>query len=78
MRLHYIQHVPFENPGSILEWARRKGMTITSTFMFENQNLPALDEFDMLAVMGGPMGVGDKLPFQEKEFVFVEKAVAGG
>ncbi|WP_170932590.1 hypothetical protein [Desulfosporosinus sp. FKB] len=25
MRFHYLQHVPFENPGSILGWAKKKG-----------------------------------------------------
>jgi hypothetical protein len=25
MKIHYLQHVPFENPGIILDWAEKNG-----------------------------------------------------
>lgn len=58
-RLHYIQHVPFETPGSIVDWANTSGVSLSSTRTFENEPMPDPDTFDILVVMGGPMGVHD-------------------
>ena len=55
MRAHYLQHVPFEGPGSIESWLRTAGYAITHTRLFESAELPDRDAFDLLVVMGGPM-----------------------
>ncbi len=60
MRIHYFQHVPFENPASILSWATARKAALSSTHWFDNNpQMPSLDAFDHLVVMGGPMGVYD-------------------
>lgn len=59
MIIHYLQHVPFEGPGSIESWAINNGHTLTSTRLYAGEQLPALDRFDLLVVMGGPMSVHD-------------------
>ncbi|MBN1120660.1 MAG: gamma-glutamyl-gamma-aminobutyrate hydrolase family protein [Anaerolineae bacterium] len=60
MRIHALQHVPFENIGSIADWADRKGHPVTTTHLYAGDPLPVLDTFDWLIVMGGPMGVYDE------------------
>ncbi len=79
-RLHYIQHVPFETPGSILDWATTAGVTLTSTRMFKDEPLPRLESLDCIVVMGGPMGVNDITRFKwlKAEKNFIETAVKIG
>jgi GMP synthase-like glutamine amidotransferase len=73
MRLHYLQHVPFEDLANIEDWAKARGHKITKTMLFDGQELPAMDQFDWLMIMGGPMNVYEEgkyswLP-REKEFI---------
>ena len=75
MRIHYLQHVPFENPGTILAWAQNNSYPVTCTRLYENPFLPDAAEFDWLVVMGGPMNIyeEEKYPWLagEKEFIRV-------
>ena len=79
MRLHYLQHVHFESPGYILEWAEAQGADITSTHFYQDDYaLPTIDDFDFLVVMGGPMGVydGDEYPWIKEEKQFIADVIA--
>lgn len=80
MRLHYLQHVPFENPGSILTWAKEQDFTVTSTLLFNDEDLPSQSEYDWLVVMGGPMNIYDEknYPWLSKEKSFIQDAVESG
>jgi len=73
MRIHYLQHVPFENPGSILEWAKANQGIVTSTQLYNNETLPGVNEFDWLVVMGGPMNIYEEAQYPwlkaEKELI---------
>lgn len=73
MRVHFIQHVSFENPGNLLHWAKEENHTVTFTIMEEDPALPNLEAFDMLVIMGGPMGVYEEDIYDwlkpEKEFI---------
>jgi GMP synthase-like glutamine amidotransferase len=73
MRLHYLQHVPFEDPANILVWAKGRGLSISGTRLFSGESLPRMDEFDWLVIMGGPMNIyeEDLYPWlaYEKEFI---------
>ncbi|HWB24206.1 MAG TPA: type 1 glutamine amidotransferase [Chitinophagaceae bacterium] len=57
MHIHFIQHVPFEYPGSILDWAAEKRHTTAFTKVFDGDAFPVPGQFDMLVILGGPMGV---------------------
>ena len=46
MRIHYLQHVPFEGLGSIATWADTRGHSITRTRLFRQEPLPDPSEFD--------------------------------
>jgi len=60
MRIHCLQHVPFEGPAAIGDWAHERGHKLTITRLDRGQHLPAIGTFDWLLVMGGPMGVADR------------------
>jgi GMP synthase (glutamine-hydrolysing) len=57
MRLHYLQHISFEDPSHIAVWAGQKGFSVTGTHLYKNPRFPLIDSFDILVVMGGPMNV---------------------
>ncbi len=63
MRLHYLQHVPFEGLANIEHWARENGWEISATRLYRLEKLPTPDDFDWLVVMGGPMNI-----YEEKEY----------
>lgn len=60
MRVHTLQHVPFEGLGNIAPWLDARGAELRTTQLFAGEQPPAIDEFDWLIVMGGPMGVHDE------------------
>jgi len=78
MKLHYLQHVPFEGLGIIEEWAIARGAAITVTQLFHNEPLPEIGAFDWLVVMGGPMGIYDHAehPWLVAEKEFIQQAIA--
>lgn len=80
MRLHYLQHAPFENPGSILTWAMKNGHGLTNTQLYQNDPFPEQQDFDWLVVMGGPMNIYDEenYPWLAEEKVFIKEAIASG
>jgi len=78
MRLHYLQHVPFEDLENIKVWAERKDHSISRTLLFNDERLPDADDFNWLIVMGGPMNIyeDDKYHWLIEEKKFIEKAIA--
>ncbi len=80
MKIHYLQHVPFEDPGSILAWAKENGYTMTATRFYEKETPPPPSSFDWLIVMGGPMNVyeEEKYPWLAAEKRFIAEAIDSG
>jgi GMP synthase-like glutamine amidotransferase len=80
MRMHCIQHVPYEDMAGIETWAKSKGHSTGRTLLFKGEELPLLGSFDWLVVMGGPMSAGDeaKYPWLKAEKRFIRSAVATG
>lgn len=60
IRIHFFQHVPYENPGYILDWCKENNIKVTFTRFYENESVPEPDSYDCLIVMGGPMGAYDE------------------
>ncbi len=73
MRIHYLQHVPFEDLANIEAWAKKRGHDVSGTMLFQDEPLPALEEFDWLIIMGGPMNIYEHYRYpwivREKEFI---------
>ncbi len=61
MRIHWLQHVPFEGLGSIAGWAADSGCPVAGSRLFAGDRLPPMDSFDLLVVMGGPMSANDEM-----------------
>ena len=80
MRIHSLQHVPFEDIGSLLQDVQTQGHTLTTTHWYNGDSTPALDSFDVLIVMGGPMGVYDDdiYPWLPAEKELIANAIAAG
>ncbi len=81
LRLHYLQHVPFEGLGGIRPWAESRGAALTITrFHHDHQPLPALEAFDLLVIMGGPMRTHetDRYPWLAREKTFIRESIAAG
>lgn len=78
MRIHYLQHEPFEGLGSMEAWFRAHGATITASHVYRGDPLPELGDFDWLVMMGGGMSVNDEaeLPWLAPEKAFVRRAIA--
>ncbi|GAF05092.1 type 1 glutamine amidotransferase [Saccharicrinis fermentans] len=77
MNIHWIQHVPFEGLGNIKEWASTNNHSLSCTQQFNNDTLPKLNEFDLLIVMGGPMGVYDTKDYHwlTEELTLIKSAI---
>jgi GMP synthase-like glutamine amidotransferase len=79
-RIHFIQHVPFEELGYIHTWLSEGKYQLTSTKVWEDSHFPDMATFDGLIVMGGPMGAyeEDLYPWLKDEKAFIANAIQGG
>jgi GMP synthase-like glutamine amidotransferase len=68
----------FEDLARIEDWAKDRGHGISRTPLFDGQELPGLDEFDWLVIMGGPMNIyeEDKYPWLAREKRFIWDSIA--
>lgn len=80
MRMAVLQHVPFEGPAGIADWAELRGVDVAVTHLYRGMTLPKLSDFDMLTIMGGPMSVNDQatIPWLAPEVALVRDAIASG
>ena len=80
MRIHYLQHVPFEGPANIALWAAERGHAVTGTRLFRGDPLPDVDCMDLLVVLGGPMNVDqhDGYPWLLEEKRLIGQAIDCG
>jgi GMP synthase-like glutamine amidotransferase len=80
MKTHILQHVHFEDIGSIQPWMENQQAEITYTRFFRNDCLPELKGLDLVIAMGGPMSVNDEgsFPWLRPEKQFIHNAVKRG
>jgi len=80
MKIYVLQHSALNTLGSIEEYARTKNYPLESTRFYKTTNPPALDSFDLLIIMGGPMGIYDyeENPWLRDEKAFIKKAIDSG
>ncbi|MEW6261934.1 MAG: type 1 glutamine amidotransferase [Thermodesulfobacteriota bacterium] len=80
MKAHVLQHVPFEDIGSMAWWLKDQGADLSYTRFFENPALPKVNGLDLIIVMGGPMSVNDELtlPWLGPEKQFIREAIGQG
>lgn len=80
MHIHYFQHDHFEDLGYIGDWAASRNFTTSVTRFDLNPELPSIDSFDWLVVLGGKMGVNDsgEFPWIADEIEFIKKVIQSG
>ena len=80
MRIHSLQHVPFEDIGSMTEDFSQRGYPVTTTHWYRGDKAPDLHSFDALIVMGGPMGIYDEAiyPWLADEKLLIKQAIDEG
>jgi GMP synthase-like glutamine amidotransferase len=80
MKAHVLQHVPFEDIGSIRSWLEARQAEITYTQFWGDDTLPKLEGLDLLIVLGGPMSANDEeaFPWLPLEKQYIREAVQKG
>lgn len=77
MRIHCLQHVPFEGPAAIADWAASRGHSLSISRLYAGEALPAPDAFDWLLIMGGPMNIyqEQRYPWLREEKACIDQAL---
>lgn len=80
LRVHVLQHVPFEDLGSIRDWLDERRASVGYTRLFADAPLPVVADVDCLSASGGPMSVNDDatLPWLVSEKRFVREFMTTG
>jgi GMP synthase-like glutamine amidotransferase len=80
MKIQVLQHSALNTLGTIEEYARTKNHPLESTRFYKTKNPPSLDSFDLLIIMGGPMGIYDyeENPWLRDEKAFIKQAIEAG
>jgi GMP synthase-like glutamine amidotransferase len=80
MRVHYLQHVPFEGLGRMDALLESRGHSLSASRLFASPELPGLADFDALIAMGGPMSVNDEAdyPWLAPEKRLVRESIGSG
>jgi GMP synthase (glutamine-hydrolysing) len=80
MRIGVLQHAAFEGPGEIGVWAIKRGHTLSVSHLYRGDELPELDSFDLLLVMGGEMNIYQyrDWPWLKAESAFIRTALEQG
>ncbi len=79
MRLLVFQHIAIEHPAIFRDFMAADGVSWDAVELDEGEPIPALDGYDALMVMGGPMDAWqeDEHPWLVPEKAAVREAVAG-
>ena len=77
MKILFVTHASFEQPGSIESWAKKHNHETQEVKPYNGEKLPAIDEYDMLVVMGGPQSPIeiDKSPYLKDEIDLIKQAL---
>jgi len=80
MKIQVIQHSPINTLGTIQEYAKMKNHTIESIWFYDTESIPAIDSFDFLIIMGGPMGIFSykENPWLKNEKKFIKQVIESG
>lgn len=79
MHVHAIQHVRFEGPALIAQWADERGHQLTKG-LAPTEGFPECGEVDLLVVLGGPMDADDEdaSPWLLVEKHYIAECIAAG
>jgi GMP synthase-like glutamine amidotransferase len=77
LKVHVLQHVPFEDVGSMTSWFSARDAEVTYSRLYESSTFPDPADLDLIIVMGGPMSVNDdaSCPWLKTEKQFIRDAI---
>jgi GMP synthase-like glutamine amidotransferase len=77
MKFIILQHIPYESPGSIIDWLIQNAHTYEVIHLYERHALPKPNTFDCLIIMGGPMSANDghQHKWLNDELTFIKKCI---
>jgi len=81
MRIRLLEHDAEDfSRTNISFWAAKKGYPVKQTYVCNNEDMPPLDSFDWLMVMGGSQHAWDEHanPWLREEKAFIAEALANG
>ncbi len=80
MRILVLQHAACEGPGEIARWAEARGHSVAVRHLYAGDTPPALEEIDLLVVMGGEMNIYQDRDWKwlKWERAFIASALAAG
>lgn len=78
MHVHFFQHDPMEGVGTFEALLSERSWTSSHTLWDRGGRPPALDAWDLLVVMGGPMNIyeDDAYPWLAEEKAYLDRALA--
>ncbi len=70
-------NAPFEGPGYITDWMKDHGYDMEIWELYESPSTPAVEDIDLLVVMGGPMSVcqGEEYPYLAGEKQLIKACI---
>lgn len=79
-RVRVLQHVPFEDLGSIRDWLDDRRASVEYTRLFAGDRFPSVADVDLLIALGGPMSVNDEaeIPWLAPEKAFIRQFIETG
>lgn len=78
MKINYLQHVPFEDPGYLKKWAVNNNHDLVGTHIYKDDNFMEIDHFDAFVIMGGPMSTYDQYEWLSREKDFIAQVILSG
>ena len=69
MNIHILQHVPFEDTGAIDQWINNGNHKKFYTRLYADDPFPAIDSFDFMIILGGPMGTYEEDKYLHSIFI---------
>ncbi|MBN1533610.1 MAG: amidotransferase [Spirochaetes bacterium] len=77
MKALFLKHVPFEGPAGLGKMLDDMGIAYRGCQIYEGEEFPDHGSYDLLFVMGGPMGVYDEAvyPWLTRELAWLDGAL---
>jgi GMP synthase-like glutamine amidotransferase len=78
VKILFLQHADHEGPLLMAKWAADRGHLHETLCFFRGEKPPAPETFDVLVVMGGPMGVYEeaRYPWLAEEKRFIQRTLS--
>lgn len=78
MKIDVLQHISFEKPAAIGEWASDRGHELRIHKLYGRDPVPRPEDIQFLILLGGPMSANDKESWLEEERRLIRNVIHRG